>query len=186
MRHSTDALASSALLDALFANAPVGLAFWDIDMRFRRINAQLAAMNGLSAEEHLGRRPSELVADIGGQVEALIERVLATGEPLRDVEVVGETPAAPGRTAHWLAHYYPVRDDDGELRGVAGLVVEVTGERVATLRADEALQRSAFVDAELRALYAALPVGVAFMDPELRYQRVNETLARMNGRSVAE
>jgi serine phosphatase RsbU (regulator of sigma subunit) len=42
------------------------------------------------------------------------------------------------------------------------------------------------VDAELRALYAALPVGVAFLSPELRYLRVNETLARLNGRSVEE
>src|SRR5687767_14474866 len=43
---------------------------------------------------------------------------------------------------------------------------------------------SALVDAELRALYSALPVGVAFLGPDLRYQRVNETLARLNGRSV--
>ena len=34
------------------------------------------------------------------------------------------------------------------------------------------------LDAELRALYSALPVGVAFLDPQLRYQRVNEALAR--------
>ena len=40
-------------------------------------------------------------------------------------------------------------------------------------------------DAELRALYAALPVGVAFLTPDLRYHRVNETLARMNGRPAA-
>ena len=40
------------------------------------------------------------------------------------------------------------------------------------------------MDAELRALYSALPVGVAFLGPDLRYQRVNETLARLNGRSV--
>ena len=44
-------------------------------------------------------------------------------------------------------------------------------------------QQIAFVDAELRALYSALPVGVAFLGPDLRYQRVNETLARLNGRS---
>jgi serine phosphatase RsbU (regulator of sigma subunit) len=42
----------------------------------------------------------------------------------------------------------------------------------------------AFQDAELQALYAALPVGVAFLGLDLRYQRVNETLARLNGRSV--
>src|SRR5215210_1644872 len=39
-------------------------------------------------------------------------------------------------------------------------------------------------DAELQALYAALPVGVAFLGLDLRYQRVNETLAQLNGRSV--
>ena len=43
---------------------------------------------------------------------------------------------------------------------------------------------AAFQDAELQALYAALPVGVAFLGLDLRYQRVNETLARLNGRSV--
>jgi serine phosphatase RsbU (regulator of sigma subunit) len=43
---------------------------------------------------------------------------------------------------------------------------------------------TAIVDAELQALYSALPVGVAFLGPDLRYQRVNETLARLNGRSV--
>ena len=44
--------------------------------------------------------------------------------------------------------------------------------------------RSALVNAELQALYSALPVGVAFLGPDLRYHRVNETLARLNGRSV--
>src|SRR5215217_5341573 len=41
-------------------------------------------------------------------------------------------------------------------------------------------------DAELRALYAALPVGVAYLSPDLRYQRVNATLAELNRRPVEE
>ena len=40
-----------ALLDALFANAPVGLAFWDDELRYRRINARLADPRGLSDAE---------------------------------------------------------------------------------------------------------------------------------------
>src|SRR3954451_8708444 len=51
-------------------------------------------------------------------------------------------------------------------------------------RASASRQGNALVDAELRALYSALPVGVAFLGPDLRYQRVNETLAQLNGRSV--
>src|SRR4051795_1437264 len=53
-------------------------------------------------------------------------------------------------------------------------------------RASASRQGNALVDAELRALYSALPVGVALLGPDLRYQRVNETLARLNGRSVSE
>jgi serine phosphatase RsbU (regulator of sigma subunit) len=62
----------------------------------------------------------------------------------------------------------------------AGTTIDVAG----SVRRSAAMQGS--IDAELRALYAALPVGVGFLTPDLRYQRVNETLARMNGRSVEE
>jgi pseudouridine synthase len=98
---------------------------------------------------------------------------------------VGETPAEPGILRHWVASYFPVRDPAGAIAGVAAMVIEVTEERRAHVRAEEARRRSAFVDAELGALYSALPVGVAFLDPDLRYPRVNETLAGLNGRTVA-
>jgi hypothetical protein len=49
-------------------------------------------------------------------------------------------------------------------------------------RRDE--QISSAIDAQLRAIYSALPVGVAFVTPDLRYERVNTALARMNGRPV--
>ena len=180
---ATTNLAPGALLDALFANAPVGLGFWDSELRFRRVNPELAAMNGFPVEAHIGRRPSDLLPDLGGRLEEMFRRVVETGEALRDIDVAGETPSAPGVTRHWLASYFPVTDGS-ETVGITGLVVEVTGEREANVRADEALRRSASADAELRSLYRALPVGVAFLNTELRYQRVNETLARLNGRSV--
>jgi serine phosphatase RsbU (regulator of sigma subunit) len=66
------------------------------------------------------------------------------------------------------------------------LVIEVTSERQAHDRASTAMQRGRFIDAELRALYGALPVGVAFLSRDLRYQRVNSTLAAMNGHSVED
>ena len=47
-----------AVLDGLFAVAPVGLALLDTDLRYVRVNPALAAMNGAAAAEHLGRRPA--------------------------------------------------------------------------------------------------------------------------------
>jgi len=50
-----------ALLDAVFTHAPVGLVFWDLGLRYRRINAAMAAINGLEPGAHLGRTPSEVL-----------------------------------------------------------------------------------------------------------------------------
>ena len=177
---------TTALLDALFAHVVVGIASWDRELRYERINQELADMNGVPVAEHLGRRPRDVLPELGDWLEETLQRVLDSGEALRDLDVEGETRAAPGVTRHWRATYFPVNDADGTTLGVAALVVEVTGERRAHVRADRAHQRSALFDAELQALYAALPVGVAFLSRELRYQRVNETLAALNGRSVEE
>ena len=177
---------ASAVLDALFADAPIGLAFWDRELRYQRINPQLAAMNGPSVEEHIGRTPSEILPELGPRLEKICRRVLDTGTAVRDLDLEGQTPSAPGVTRHWLASYFPVTAGDWPPLGVTGLVIEVTGERHALSLADAALERSESVDAELRALYAASPVGVAFLDKDLRYRRVNDTLARMNGRSVED
>jgi serine phosphatase RsbU (regulator of sigma subunit)/PAS domain-containing protein len=130
------------------------------------VNAELAAMNGLAPEEHVGRRPSELLPELGERLEALFARVIESGEPLRDVDVSGRTPASPD-DRQWLATYLPAGD------GLMALVIELT-------------RGARFVDAELRTLYSALPVGVAFLSPDLRYQRVNATLAGLNGRSVED
>jgi PAS domain S-box-containing protein len=181
-----DTLPVRGLVNAMFGHAPIGIAYWDADMRYRRVNAELAAMNGISIDDHIGRRPSEILPELGPKLEAVLERLLRSGQPLRDVDVSGTTPAAPGVTRHWLANYIPVHDDSNAMVGLAALIIEVTGERSANERADAAMRRGRFIDAELRALYGALPVGVAFLSPDLRYQRVNETLARMNGRPVED
>src|SRR4051812_21058062 len=66
---------SLALLDTLFATAPVGLAFFDTDLRYMRINTALAQLNGLSVGEHLGRTVNEVLPEADGEVEAQIRHV---------------------------------------------------------------------------------------------------------------
>src|SRR6187397_3181933 len=106
----TEVQDATALVDALFEHAPVGLAFWDTDLRYRRVNASLAAINGAAPADHIGRTPHELLGRLGEEVAVTLGTVLSTGTALRDVEIEGETPAAPGVTRHWSVSYYPVRD----------------------------------------------------------------------------
>ena len=64
-RASRDAERSSdesrALLDTLFERAPVGMAFFDRELRFVRVNEALAQVNGMPASEHVGRTMTELL-----------------------------------------------------------------------------------------------------------------------------
>ncbi|CAA9521411.1 MAG: Serine phosphatase RsbU, regulator of sigma subunit [uncultured Solirubrobacteraceae bacterium] len=168
-----------ALLDALFANAPVGLAFWDTELRYRRVNVHLAEINGIAPADHIGHTPVELLGELGRDVEPVLASVLETGKPVVDVAFEGETPAAPGQVRHWSGSFYVVPTEDGTPLGVAAVVIEVTGER-------EARRAQQVASALLDAVFGAAPVGIALWDLDLRLRRVNPALAEMNGLPAAE
>jgi PAS domain S-box-containing protein len=143
---------SAALLDTLLESAPVGLAFFDRDLRYARVNRELERINGVSAAEHEGRRVGEVLPEMPASVEDGLRRTLESGEPIVDLEVTGRTPALPGVDRRWLCGWYPVRHRDGETIGLGAVVVDVTersrlleAERAARLRAERAEQRAAFL-----------------------------------------
>ncbi len=123
----------SALLETLLHEAPLGFAFYGTDLRYRRINRALAVTNGLPVEEHLGRRPSELLPpELGNAVEDMLRQVLTTGETLTDDDFTAR--GADGRTTHWQSAWYPARGPDGQIIGVAVLVSDVTERRLSEAR----------------------------------------------------
>src|SRR5688572_24697868 len=50
-----------AELENLYAKLPVGLCFLDAELRYVRINDELAALHGHAVEAHTGRRHGEMV-----------------------------------------------------------------------------------------------------------------------------
>jgi PAS domain S-box-containing protein len=125
---------ASALVEGVFRNAPVGLAFWDTDLRYQRVNDELVEINGIPAEQMIGRRVFEVFPQFETQLDTTLQHVLETGEAVLDHEVVGETPAQPGIQRVWSSSWYPVRDDAGRVLGVGGVVDEITKERRAEER----------------------------------------------------
>jgi PAS domain S-box-containing protein len=123
-----------AELRSVYDTAPVGLCVIDLAGRFVRINERLAAINGLPAEAHIGRTVRELLPGIADAAEALQRTVIETGEPVLNVEIVGETPAKPGVTRVWEEHWYPLRDRDGRLVGINVVAEEVTARKEAEQR----------------------------------------------------
>lgn len=124
-RLQTGLASTNALLDTLFEGAPIGLGFWDREQRFVRVNRALARMNGLPVEAHLGHTVSELLPGIAPHFVQHFHRVLEEGRALRDIEISGETPAAPGHKRWWRASYYPVHAGE-QLIGVGAIIDEIT------------------------------------------------------------
>ena len=125
---------SYAQLDTLLVSAPVGIGFWDRELRFVRVNDALAELNGRPPDEHIGKTLAQVIPDLAATLEPLYRRVLETGEPVVHEESTDEAIAGPGDARHWLSSYYPVRGADGETTGVGGVIMEITGQKRADAR----------------------------------------------------
>ena len=119
-----------ALLEALLADAPVGLGMVDRDLRQVFANAELASIRGSSVDEQLGREVAELVPHLWTQLEPLYRQVLDAGVAVVESDVTGSSPADPSNARHWLSSMYPVtvRED---VVGVGVVTVDVTERRRA-------------------------------------------------------
>jgi two-component system CheB/CheR fusion protein len=117
------------LLNTVLDQAPIGIALFDRELRFIRLNDALARSDGLPAEAHLGKTVSEALPGVGADLEAALRHVLGTGEPV-SLEVAGETPAAPGEQRHWSVYAYALRMR-GEVIGAGAVCEEITGKRRA-------------------------------------------------------
>ncbi|MBA2385241.1 MAG: PAS domain-containing protein, partial [Actinobacteria bacterium] len=127
---------SFAQLDTLLVSAPVGIGFWDQNLRFVRVNDALAALNRLTPEEHVGRTLAEVIPTFAPVLEPLYRSVLESGEPIVHTESTDERALLQGDRRHWLSSYYPVRTPEGEVIGVGGVIMEVTDRK----RADDRLR----------------------------------------------
>jgi PAS domain S-box-containing protein len=126
---------SQERLQSFFAGATAGLCILDEKLRYVRINETLADMNGAPVAEHLGRSIQEVLPAIAPVLGPLIEQVFATGKPILDIELSGETPREPGVKRHWIESMFPIVGVHDQPEAVGVIAVEIT----ASKRAKEAL-----------------------------------------------
>lgn len=135
-----------ALSDRLVSQSPIGVAFLDTDLRYSMVNPALERINGVSAADHIGRRPRDIHPFTGiDTVESALRQVLLTGTPLIDQYIVGRTLADPDHDHAWSVSYYRLEGANGRVLGVANSVIDVSERHQATLEADQARRRLSLI-----------------------------------------
>ena len=132
---------------AILDGSGAGIGVLDTDLRFVYINDALAAMNGIPAAEHLGKRVSDALPDLDLEsMEKALRSVLRTGQP-QLTTVKGRTPADESAEIRWWVNaYHRLEDAAGSVIGVVGVVIEVTETYRVRQLLDEARTRLALLD----------------------------------------
>jgi PAS domain S-box-containing protein len=162
-----------AKLEALLAASPVGIAFFDRELRYVRINQALATINGKSPEEHIGRRVRDVLPEAASELEPMLRGVLESGQPMLNMQWSGMAPATPGELRHFLATFFPVRIGE-QITGVGGVVVEVT----ALENAKRALEAS---EGRLNSIIEHAPAAIFVVDEDGTFVLANEKISSVLG-----
>ncbi|HSF74076.1 MAG TPA: PAS domain S-box protein, partial [Microcoleus sp.] len=165
---------SFALIDALLEASPLAICFMDREMRFIRINQVLAELNGLPIEQHLGQDFRQLLPEHAAKFAPIIQQVLATGQPVLNLEMSGEPDGKPGYFGYWLANYYPVKNEREEIIGVGLIITDITAAKKTELALRESEMR-------FRSVVESNMIGIGFWDGNGEVTDANDALLEMIG-----
>ncbi|MEG4272720.1 MULTISPECIES: PAS domain S-box protein [unclassified Microcoleus] len=165
---------SFALIDSLLEASPLAIGFLDSEMRFIRINQVLAELNGLPIEQHLGQDFRKLLPESAAKFARVIQQVLETGQPVLNLELSGEPDGKPGYFGYWVANYYPVKNERGEIIGVGIIITDITAAKQTELALRESEMR-------FRSVVESNMIGIGFWDASGEVTDANDALLEMIG-----
>ncbi|WP_327353717.1 SpoIIE family protein phosphatase [Streptomyces sp. NBC_01304] len=132
------------LLRQILDGTQAGISVMDTELRYRFVNRRMAQMNGIPAEDHVGRTLKELLPHVHRNDDVL-RRVLRDGRP-RELNGVGRTLAkTPYDMREWHVSYHRL-ELDGETVGIAGVGLENSAARAYLRSLEQAHERLALYD----------------------------------------
>ncbi|MBB4916304.1 SpoIIE family protein phosphatase [Streptosporangium saharense] len=157
-------ISDSGLLQGLLSQSPFAFAFFDPEGRFHRVDEVFADVVGLPAERLVGRTPGEMLsADLTALIEGSVRAIAEGAEVEGDQRIRVRT--ADGETHHWSLTFSPVHDEEGTLRAVCLVGVDITESRQVEedLRRSEERYRS-LVEAQSQLVWITAPTGAVLED----------------------
>ncbi|MFD3423635.1 SpoIIE family protein phosphatase [Streptomyces decoyicus] len=135
-----------AASQAVFGQSPMGFTLFGTDLRLLRVNERFATVFGGPASKYRGCGPHDfLPRSEAERMTAALRRVLVTGEPVTEMQLVGMAPGEEDRR-RWSVSLYRLHGASGRPIGVAALAADVTGRRRAEREAASARRNLALLN----------------------------------------
>ncbi|MEO8285529.1 MAG: PAS domain S-box protein [Chloroflexota bacterium] len=162
-------------LATVIASVDISLSVLDRDGRIALVNDAWLKRTDLTREDVIGVLYGDIARQPGGtHVQELINKIVETGTPYHEREIVMLDDIHPEGALYVDASILPIHDDAGNVTGLLTVSIDVT-EKVRTRREIER-QRTL-----LQSIVENTPVAIAFYDVEMRLVQVNNAWARLSG-----
>lgn len=113
------------MLETLLAHAPVGFAIIDREFRLLHMNQTLAAIDGTTVAERIGKTVPDVAPQLWTQVEPIYRHVFGTGQAVIDLEVSAPSVIDPSTICSLVTSYFPISLDE-EVIAIGVVVVDIT------------------------------------------------------------
>ncbi|MGX1756643.1 SpoIIE family protein phosphatase [Streptomyces lydicus] len=135
-----------AASQAVFGQSPMGFTLFGTDLRLLRVNERFATVFGGPASKYRGCSPHDFLPRAEAErMTVALRRVLDTGEPVTEMQLVGMAPGEDDRR-RWSVSLYRLHGASGRPIGVAALAADVTGRRRAEREAANARRNLALLN----------------------------------------
>jgi PAS domain S-box-containing protein len=122
-RHEAEIKAQHQQLQAIIDNSPMVVFAKDRDLKYLFVNQEVAELFGMEPEAIIGQGDEAILpAEAIETMRANDRQVLETGQAIEVEEVVPK----PGGDRTFMVHKFPLRGSEGEIRGVAGIAIDIT------------------------------------------------------------
>lgn len=179
-KQATATLQERKALLRLFAQySPAGIAMFDREMRYVMASQRwVDGYNLGSVDSLIGRSHYEIFPDIPERWREIHQRCLAGSIEKCEEDLFVRADG----TQQWIFwEIHPWHTVSGEIGGIILFSVDVTERKQAETALQESQNQIQRQLAEIETIYHSAPIGLNVLDTELRFVRINQRLAEMNG-----
>ncbi len=167
--------AQKAFLRQVIDTVPGAIFVKDIEGRFLTVNLAGATIYGVSHEEMLGKTDYDFNADIK-QIEAFLvsnQEVMESREP--QMFTTQEIVTSQGLKQWYQTVISPFIDAEGQVRGIIGSSTDISNQKRIEEELRCAKEAAEAINAEMRALFAAMDQLIFVFNREGRHLRIPST-----------